>query len=82
MRFARFSPGVLLQKENLALLAREDIAWCDSCAAPDHPMIDHFWRDQRAIVSRNVTIGGKARRALGARLITFESRKLDNGVSP
>lgn len=81
-RFARFSPGVLLQKENLALLARGDIAWCDSCAAPDHPMIDHFWREQRAVVSRNVAIGGKARRALGARLIAFESRKLDFGTAP
>ena len=76
-RFARYSPGVLLQKENLALLAREDIAWCDSCAAPDHPMIDHFWREQRAVVSRNVAVGGRARRALGARLIAFESRKVD-----
>ncbi|MBB3033242.1 GNAT family N-acetyltransferase [Alteriqipengyuania lutimaris] len=81
-RFARYSPGVLLQKENLALLAREDIAWCDSCAAPDHPMIDHFWREQRAIVSRNVAIGGRARRALGARLIAYESRKLACGTAP
>lgn len=72
--FARFSPGVLLQKENLALLDRDGIAWCDSCAAPDHPMIDHFWRGQRAIVSRNVAIGGTARRALGTRLIAIESR--------
>ena len=31
--FARFSPGVLLQRENLELLARADIDWVDSCAA-------------------------------------------------
>lgn len=72
-RYARLSPGVLLQKENLALLAREDVAWCDSCAAPNHPMIDHFWREQRVLVARNVAIGGRARRTLGARLIVWES---------
>ena len=46
--YARFSPGVLLQRENLALLSRPDIAWCDSCAAPDHPMIDSLWTERRA----------------------------------
>ena len=30
-RYARYSPGVLLQRENLALLTRDDIAWTDSC---------------------------------------------------
>ena len=74
--FARFSPGVLLQKENLDLLARDGIDWCDSCAAPDHPMIDHFWRGQRELVSRNVAIGGSVRRAIGARLIAYESQQL------
>ena len=73
-RYARCSPGVLLQKENLDLLEREDIAWCDSCAAPDHPMIDHFWRDHRSFVSHNLAIGSGARRVLGAKLIAYESR--------
>ncbi|GAB5347904.1 GNAT family N-acetyltransferase [Alteriqipengyuania sp. 357] len=74
-RYARFSPGVLLQKENLDLLARDGIEWCDSCAAPDHPMIDHFWRGQRELVARNIAIGGTVRRALGARLIDYESQQ-------
>ena len=74
-RFARFSPGVLLQKENLDLLQREGIDWCDSCAAPDHPMIDHFWRGQRNVVSRNIAIGGRIRRLLGGRLIAHESQR-------
>ena len=74
-RFARYSPGVLLQKENLDLLQRGEIAWCDSCAAPDHPMIDHFWREQRSVVSRNIAIGGGLRGALGGRLIDFESAR-------
>lgn len=62
--YARFSPGVLLQLENLALLDRSDIAWCDSCAAADHPMIDHIWRERRAIGRLSVEIGGPLRRAM------------------
>ncbi len=62
--FARFSPGVLLQRENLAMLDRPEIAWTDSCAAADHPMIDHFWRERRVVERHNIAIGGKARRLL------------------
>jgi CelD/BcsL family acetyltransferase involved in cellulose biosynthesis len=61
--FARFSPGVLLQRENLALLERPGIDWCDSCAAEDHPMIDHFWRERRTIGRISIAIGGRLRRA-------------------
>ena len=60
--FARFSPGVLLQLDNYALLDRPDVAWADSCAAPDHPMIDSLWTERRAIGRVSVAIGGKARR--------------------
>lgn len=62
--FARFSPGVLLQLENLAMLERPGIEWTDSCAAADHPMIDHLWRERRAIGRINVAIGGPRRRAI------------------
>jgi hypothetical protein len=75
--FARFSPGVLLQRENLEMLARADIAWADSCAAMDHPMIDHFWRERRTVVSRNVAIGGQARRLLFRALAARETRSRD-----
>jgi CelD/BcsL family acetyltransferase involved in cellulose biosynthesis len=47
--FARFSPGVLLQIENLNLLDRNEIQWCDSCAAQGHPMIDSIWIGRRSI---------------------------------
>jgi CelD/BcsL family acetyltransferase involved in cellulose biosynthesis len=72
-RFARFSPGVLLQRENLDLLARGDIAWCDSCAAADHPMIERIWREKRRIVRISVAIGGRARRAAAAALLRAEA---------
>jgi len=72
-RFARFSPGVLLQRENLAMLARPGIEWTDSCAAMDHPMIDHFWRQRRTVARHNVAIGGKARRLLFRALAARET---------
>lgn len=72
-RYARFSPGVLLQRENLALLDRRDIDWCDSCAAADHPMIDHIWRERRNILRVNIAIGGKARRALFGQIARAET---------
>jgi CelD/BcsL family acetyltransferase involved in cellulose biosynthesis len=62
--FARFSPGVLLQRENLELLTRPGIEWTDSCAAMDHPMIDHFWRQRRTVARHNIAFGGKIRRQL------------------
>lgn len=72
--YARFSPGVLLQRENLALLTREDIAWTDSCASAGHPMIDHIWRERRAIASLNAALGGAARRLLFRALAARETR--------
>lgn len=53
---ARFSPGVLLQQANLAVLDRDDLQWIDSCAAPDHPMIDSIWRERRTLIWINVPL--------------------------
>ena len=72
--YARFSPGVLLQRENLALLDRNEIHWCDSCASPDHPMIDHFWRERRTIGRVSIAIGGQLRRSLFQAIAHFETR--------
>jgi hypothetical protein len=73
--FARYSPGVLLQLENLKMLNRSDIAWCDSCAAQDHPMIDSIWSGRRAIGRYSVAIGGRTNRAAFAALLTAEKAK-------
>ena len=78
---ARFSPGVLLQRENLALLEREGIAWCDSCAAADHPMIDHLWRERRAVGRVSVAIGGRLRRTAFSLLLAAELGRRPAGVS-
>jgi CelD/BcsL family acetyltransferase involved in cellulose biosynthesis len=74
--FARFSPGVLLQRENLALLGQPGIEWADSCAAADHPMIDHFWRERRTISAVNVGTGGPVRRLLFRALAAWETRSI------
>lgn len=59
---SRFSPGVLLQQANLDLLDDARIEWTDSCAAPDHPMIDSIWRERRRLVWINVPLAGGADR--------------------
>ncbi|GAB5502871.1 GNAT family N-acetyltransferase [Pyruvatibacter sp.] len=54
--YARFSPGVLLELEMTArALTSKDVAWVDSCANPDHPMIDHLWRERRAMQDITLT---------------------------
>ena len=65
--YARFSPGVLIQIENLKILNRDDIAWMDSCAVDDHPMIDSLWTERRSIVRMTVPLKG-IRRSLLFRL--------------
>jgi hypothetical protein len=46
-KFSRASPGVqLLLDVTQALLDDRSLARADSCATPDHPMIDHIWRER------------------------------------
>jgi CelD/BcsL family acetyltransferase involved in cellulose biosynthesis len=73
--YARFSPGMLLQLENLALLERPGIHWADSCAVEGHPMIERLWRDKRRMISRNIAIGGPLRRAAFRLLKAYETRR-------
>jgi CelD/BcsL family acetyltransferase involved in cellulose biosynthesis len=47
---ARFSPGAQLMLElPKSMFAGEGVARIDSCAAADHPMIDHLWKDRLAV---------------------------------
>lgn len=46
--FARFSPGVLLELDNIHRLHRmPGVRWMDSCAAPNRFMINHLWPERR-----------------------------------
>jgi CelD/BcsL family acetyltransferase involved in cellulose biosynthesis len=45
--YARFSPAVQLVYDlTQVLLGNPQIMRGDSCATPDHPMIDHLWRER------------------------------------
>lgn len=56
----RFSPGVLIEIANLHAVQDDPaIAWMDSCAAPDHPMIDSLWAERRTIVQYRIALHGR-----------------------
>jgi len=56
--FARFSPGVqVLVDVTEGLLGDATVARADSCATPDHPMIDHIWRERLVLADRLVRVG-------------------------
>ena len=76
--YARFSPGMLIQLENLSLLDRKDIHWTDSCAAEGHSMIERLWREKRTLKGHNIAIGGSLRRTLFRTLMVYETRKRSN----
>ena len=81
-KFARFSPGVLLQLENLAILEHPGIEWTDSCAAADHTMIDGIWQGRRPIGRVSVAVGGKTRRAAFDRFVDTELRRNPVATAP
>ncbi len=63
---ARYSPGVLLVIEATRdILADPVITFADSCADPNHPMIDHLWRGRLAmadvLIAAPETAAGRAR---------------------
>jgi CelD/BcsL family acetyltransferase involved in cellulose biosynthesis len=48
--YARYSPGILIEKANLQRLGDPSFGWMDSCAVEDHPMINSLWRGRRDMV--------------------------------
>ncbi|AYJ87207.1 GNAT family N-acetyltransferase [Sphingomonas paeninsulae] len=59
--YARYSPGVLIQLENLKILDGTDVEWMDSCAIEDHSMINSIWAERREIVRITVPLKGVGR---------------------
>lgn len=58
-RYAKHSPGMLLEVDNIGLLhAEPDVGWMDSCAIPKHPMIDRLWTERRTIQHLAIAVGG------------------------
>ncbi|HEX8532968.1 MAG TPA: GNAT family N-acetyltransferase [Allosphingosinicella sp.] len=62
--YARFSPGVLIQIENLRILERGGIEWMDSCATENHPMINSLWGERRHLVRVSVPLAGPLRQTI------------------
>ncbi len=66
---ARFSPGLQAMTEvTAALLADETIEFVDSCAVPDHPLMDHLWRDRLAMADVMIGLSPGANFARACRL--------------
>ncbi len=59
---ARFSPGVLIELENIPrVIGDPRIDWMDSCAVKNHPMINSLWGERRAIVQVSIPLSGMVR---------------------
>ena len=72
--YAKFSPGVLLEFENVRNASSQpDLRWFDSCAVPRHPMIDKVWGGRRTI--EHVLVS-PATRAGNAILSAFELARM------
>ncbi len=72
--FARFSPGVQLTRDvTTALLNDGTVITTDSCATPDHPMIDHLWRERLILSDRLIALrpGDTVRFGLACNLETL-----------
>lgn len=71
---SRYSPGVLLQRDNLAMLLAPDIAMTDSCASADHPMIDHLWHERRSVGRLSIALGSRVRQAIFGEILKREQQ--------
>jgi hypothetical protein len=63
--FAHWSPGILLEMENVRRLhAGAGLDWMDSCADPSHAMINRLWRERRVVQSMAVALNRRGELAL------------------
>ncbi len=64
--YAKYSPGVMLEVDNIReVFSHPELQWMDSCAVPDHSMINRLWGERRTI--RSVLISTK--RFLGNQIV-------------
>jgi len=58
--YARFSPGASLMMKAIDAFHHDPrIDWVDSCAIPNHPMIDHIWAERRQMREVNVATSNR-----------------------
>ncbi|MCE9604295.1 MAG: GNAT family N-acetyltransferase [Planctomycetia bacterium] len=58
-KFAEHSPGLLLELALIRELHERGIEWMDSCAVPDHPMINPLWPERTIRQSLVVSTGAR-----------------------
>lgn len=83
--YARFSPGALLELENMRRFhAQPRLRWMDSCAEPDHFMANRLWRDRRALLELVTTTGRAAGDLMVASLplVHWVARSLRSAQAP
>lgn len=71
---ARFSPGVMIEIENLKrFLTDSQAEWMDSCANENHPMINSLWMERRTLVQVAIPLKGVKRRMVYSICRTLET---------
>lgn len=56
--YKKYSPGILLQLHLMQHFFEQDrVHWLDSCAVPNHPMINRLWTERRSIEHLLVSTG-------------------------
>ncbi|MBV9971394.1 MAG: GNAT family N-acetyltransferase [Xanthobacteraceae bacterium] len=71
-RMARFSPGLQAMTDVTAMLVADDtLRFADSCAVPDHPLMDHLWRDRLAMADVMIAVRPAAGFELACRMETM-----------
>ena len=72
----RQSPGVMLMLEvTKDIFADPQVKFADSCAAPDHPMIDHLWHDRLELVDLLLPLPGISRARFGLLAAAEKTRR-------
>ncbi len=55
--FSKYSPGILLMIDSTTLILNNNKRLSvDSCAVPNHPMINSLWKQKRLILSPQLTL--------------------------
>ena len=73
--FASYSPGVRLLIEATRHMLDSDIARYDSCARPQHPVVDGLWSERLPVAQINIPAAGLADRTLLGTAATIEKLK-------
>jgi CelD/BcsL family acetyltransferase involved in cellulose biosynthesis len=71
----RFSPGVMLMLDvTERLFAEKTLRLIDSCAIPQHPMIDNIWRDRISMATVMVAPPGMSTLRFKSTVFAFKNR--------